>query len=68
MARRLQRLEDVLQFGALRQVLVQIEKVLELKLVDWQNVQFAGWQARHVESLLDATPVVFVGGEQLDDA
>lgn len=63
-----QLLEDVLQFGALRQVLVQIEKVLELELVDGQHVQLAGRQAGDVERLLDAPPVVLVGGEQFDDA
>lgn len=58
----------MLEFGALRQVLVQIEKLLEVELVDRQHVQLAGRQAADVERLLDAPPVVLVGGELLDDA
>lgn len=57
----------MLQFGALRQVLVKIEKILELKLLHGQHVQLAGWKTGHIESLLDATTIIFVGGEQLDD-
>lgn len=58
----------MLQFGALRQVLVQIEKVLELELVDGQHVQLARRQPGDVERLLDAPPVVLVAGKQFDDA
>lgn len=64
----LQFLKDSLHLGALRQIHVQIEKVLKLQLGQRHQLSLAERQPRRLERLLHTPSVILGRGEQLYDA
>lgn len=53
--------EYFLHFAALRQIFIQIEKILECEFAQGQWVPFARWKTRYIQRLLDTSSIVFIG-------
>lgn len=54
-------IKQLFHFRPRREIFVQVEKILELKLLQRNRVRLADRQARHLERLLHPPAVVFVG-------
>lgn len=60
--------EETLHLGTLRQIFVQIIKVLKLKFRHRYAIDLSRWQAGHVQRLLDTFPILFILRKKFNDA